>query len=195
MTGIETPAADPRRAILAAALAQCGTGDRAAFRRVYELTSAKLFGICLRICGERQAAEDVLQEVYLIVWRRAAAYEPARSHPVTWLATIARNRSLDWRRSPQGRTPTLDPTEAAQDEAADDAPLADAALSMIEERQRLDRCMDRLEERPRHAIRAAFLGGLTYGDVAQRAGVPLPTMKSMIRRALLRLRECLSDDA
>lgn len=193
VTGIDMAAADPRRAILAAALAHCGAGDRAAFRRVYEMTSAKLFGICLRICGERQAAEDVLQEVYLIVWRRAVAYEPGRSHPVTWLATIARNRSLDWRRSPQGRTPVAD--AAAQDDAADDAPLADAILLAVEGRQRLHDCMDRLEDRPRRAIRSAFVDGLTYADVAGRAGVPVATMKSVIRRALLRLRECLSDDA
>ncbi|MEH3122451.1 MAG: sigma-70 family RNA polymerase sigma factor [Sphingomonas phyllosphaerae] len=193
MTAIETQA-DTRRAALATALAMSATGDRQAFRRVYDMTAAKLFGICLRICGERQAAEDVLQEVYLIVWRRAAAYRPERSHPVTWLATIARNRSLDWRRSPRGRAVTPIP-DGGGVEAADDAPLADQSLVAAEEGQRLDDCMEQLEDRSRGAIRSAFLDGLTYADVADRTGVPLPTMKSIIRRALIRLRECLHDDA
>ena len=192
MTGNGTQADGPRAALVAA-LTLSATGDREAFRRVYELTAAKLFGICLRICGERQAAEDVLQEVYLIVWRRAATYRPDRSHPVTWLATIARNRSLDWRRSPRARTAMADAADV--DETVDDAPLADQRIVAGEDGRRLDDCMDRLDDRPREAIRSAFLDGLTYGDVARRVGVPLPTMKSIIRRALIRLRECLNDDA
>ncbi|MBB6506411.1 RNA polymerase sigma-70 factor (ECF subfamily) [Sphingomonas endophytica] len=194
MTGNDTQAAETRRATLVTALAMSATGDRQAFSRVYDMTAAKLFGICLRICGERQAAEDVLQEVYLIVWRRAAGYRPERSHPVTWLATIARNRALDWRRSPRGRAFIPVPA-GGPDETVDDAPRADQALVATEDGQRLDHCLDELDERPRHAIRSAFLDGLTYADVAARAGVPLPTMKSIIRRALLRLRECLNDDA
>ncbi|MEG8040764.1 sigma-70 family RNA polymerase sigma factor [Sphingomonas sp. LR60] len=194
MTATDTQTAESRRATLVAALTMSAGGDRQAFRRVYDLTAAKLYGICLRICGERQAAEDVLQEVYLIVWRRAAAYRPERSHPVTWLATIARNRALDWRRSPRGRVLTPVPTDDAHD-PVDDALPADQAIVAVEDGQRLDLCLDELDERPRHAIRSAFLDGLTYADVAVRAGVPLPTMKSIIRRALIRLRECLNDDA
>lgn len=193
MTATDTQA-DMRRAALATALTMSAAGDRQAFRRVYDMTAAKLFGICLRICGERQAAEDVLQEVYLIVWRRAAAYRPERSHPVTWLATIARNRSLDWRRSPRGRAAVPIP-EGGGAETPDDAPLADQSMVAAQEGQRLDYCMEQLEDRSRGAIRSAFLDGLTYADVAVRAGVPLPTMKSIIRRALIRLRECLHDDA
>ncbi len=113
---------------------------------------------------------------------------------MTWLATIARNRSLDWRRSPRGRAVTPIP-DGMGVEAADDAPLADQSLVAAEEGQRLDDCMEQLEDRSRGAIRSAFLDGLTYADVADRTGVPLPTMKSIIRRALIRLRECLHDDA
>lgn len=86
-------AADHARAHLAATLIAVGGEDRTAFRELYRLTSAKLFGITLRICGERQAAEDVLHDVYLTVWRRAGAWEPGRASPITWLATIARNRA------------------------------------------------------------------------------------------------------
>jgi RNA polymerase sigma-70 factor (ECF subfamily) len=91
------------RAYLAAMLIATGSEDRAAFREVYRLTSAKLFGICLRICGDRSAAEDVLHDVYLTIWRRAGAWEPGRASPITWLATVARNRAIDWRRAQGGR--------------------------------------------------------------------------------------------
>jgi RNA polymerase sigma factor (sigma-70 family) len=183
------PTAD--RAALVAALVATGEADRGAFRRVYTLTSAKLFGICLRICGERRAAEDVLQEVYAIVWRRAGAFQPGRASPITWLCTIARNRSIDWRRSHRAPpAPLLDDADRIPDER----PLADASLLRAEEDARLHLCLDQLDERQQGAIRTAFFGGLTYSEIAEREGVPLSTMKSTIRRGLLRLRDCLSDD-
>jgi RNA polymerase sigma factor (sigma-70 family) len=181
------------RGLLARALLATGLRDRVAFRRVYDLSSAKLFGICLRICGERQAAEDVLQEVYLIVWRRAPSFEPSRASPITWLATIARNRAIDWRRA---NRPVL--REAFPDdlpERADDAKMADAAMIDDEEVRRLRVCLAALDERPRRAIRSAFLDGFTYRELAARDGMPLPTMKSLVRRGLLQLRKCLNDDA
>ncbi|WP_151953643.1 sigma-70 family RNA polymerase sigma factor [Sphingomonas sp. EC-HK361] len=178
------------RAALVEALVATGAADRGAFQRVYRMTSAKLFGICLRICGERRAAEDVLQEVYAIVWRRAGAFQPGRASPITWLCTIARNRSIDWRRAQRtAPAPLLD--EA--DRIADERPLADAALLRTEEAQRLHLCLDELEPRQQGAIRTAFFGGLTYSEIAEREGVPLSTMKSTIRRGLLRLRDCLND--
>src|SRR5688572_31461732 len=85
--------ADAARSQLAAALVRAGSGDRAALRLVYQNTSAKLFGVCLRILNDRSEAEDVLQEVYVTVWRKAAAYDPGRASPITWLVAIARNRA------------------------------------------------------------------------------------------------------
>jgi len=192
VTATDTQTADARRAALVAALTLSADGDRQAFRRVYDLTAAKLYGICLRICGERQAAEDVLQEVYLIVWRRAAAYRPERSHPVTWLATIARNRALDWRRA-HARTPQG--ADAELPEIADPAPDAEAELIDADEAARVRACLEELEARQRNAVRTAFYEGVTYAELAARESVPLATMKSMVRRALIRLRGCLSDDA
>ena len=86
---------DTNRSQIAAALARIPQGDRAAMQKVYRLTSAKLFGVCLRILGERTEAEDVLQEVYLTVWRKAATFDPSRASPMTWLIAIARNRCID----------------------------------------------------------------------------------------------------
>ncbi|MBS0295945.1 MAG: sigma-70 family RNA polymerase sigma factor [Proteobacteria bacterium] len=178
---------DAARAALAGQLVLTGKGDRAAFRAVYQATSAKLFGLILRICNDRETAEDVLQEVYVTVWNKAEAFDPARASPITWLAAIARNRAIDRIRA---RKPAAQPLEAAA-EVADAAPLADGALEQSDEKRRLEGCLDGLE--PRHAavIRIAFFEGRTYESLAEREGVPVGTMKSWIRRSLIRLRTCL----
>lgn len=176
------------RAYLTEMLVRTGAEDRAAFRDLYRLTSAKLFGVCLRICGERQAAEDVLHEVYLTVWKRAGAYEPGRASPITWLATIARNRAIDWRRAqgirrhaPIGDAPDI----------ADAAPLASETMESDEAAHHLSQCLDGLDDNQRVAIRTAFFEGVTYAELAERQAVPLGTMKSWVRRGLARLKECL----
>lgn len=181
-----------RRAALTRALVDTAAEDRDAFRQVYRLTYAKLFGICLRICGERQAAEDVLQDVYVQVWRRAGAYEPGRASPITWLAAIARNRALDWRRA-HARSHVA--AGATLPDVADPAPDAETTLADADEAARIRDCLDQLEERQRSAVRTAFYDGVTYAELALRESVPLATMKSLVRRALIRLRGCLSDDA
>ncbi|MBY0284178.1 MAG: sigma-70 family RNA polymerase sigma factor [Sphingomonas sp.] len=180
--------ANAARARLAELLWRVGQEDRAAIAPLYTLTSAKLFGICLRICGERQAAEDVLQEVYLTVWKRAGGYDPGRASPITWLATIARNRAIDWRRAQGSRQ------MAAIDDAlpvADDRPLVSETMLADESDRRLHLCLDQLEDKQRLAIRTAFFDGVTYAELAERLGVPLGTMKSWVRRGLMRLKECV----
>jgi RNA polymerase sigma factor (sigma-70 family) len=188
-----TPSADPNeaRARLADALIRTGSEDRTAFQEVYRLTSSKLFGICLRICGDRSAAEDVLHEVYITIWKRAGAYQPGRASPITWLATIARNKSIDWIRA-RGTRPVHPVEEAAM--IADDRPDPLQTASRDQESQRLHDCLDALEDRARDAIRTAFFDGLTYTELAERKGVPLGTMKSIVRRGLLQLRGCVDDD-
>jgi RNA polymerase sigma-70 factor (ECF subfamily) len=180
------------RARLVEAIVRTGQDDRSAFQRLYRLTSAKLFGICLRICGEREAAEDVLQEVYLLVWKRAGAFEPGRASPITWLATIARNRAIDWRRA-------RGPRELAGVEEAADVPDTGASAPELlvagEDDRRLHLCLDELEDRQRDAIRTAFFQGHSYTELATLRGVPAGTMKSWIRRGLIRLKDCLDDDA
>ena len=183
--------ADAARARLVEALVATGGEDRSAFRTLYGMTSAKLFGVCLRICQDRQAAEDVLSEVYLTVWKRAGAYEPGRASPISWLATIARNRAIDWRRSAR-RTPSA-PLDEVPD-IADDAPLASDRMLLDEREAKLHLCLDGLEARQRDAIRTAFFEGLTYAELADRRSVPLGTMKSWVRRGLVRLKDCLGDD-
>lgn len=187
----EHTSSDDARAHLAETLIAVGGEDRAAFHELYRLTSAKLFGIALRICGNREAAEDVLHEVYLTIWRRAGAWEPGRASPITWLATIARNRAIDWRRSQGLRR--AQPIEDAPD-LPDPAPDAERLLVAKGERHTLVDCMGELDARQHDAIRTAFFNGLTYGEIAEVRGVPLGTVKSWIRRGLARLKECLDRD-
>jgi RNA polymerase sigma factor (sigma-70 family) len=174
---------------LSDALDAVGRGDRRALGVVYQQTSAKLFGICLRILGEQSEAEDVLQDVYLTVWRRAGSFDPARGvSPITWLAALARNRAIDRLRSSKAHLNR--PLETAE-EIADPARLASDALVEAEDGLRLSRCLAELQ--PEHAayIRSAYFDGLTYAELAERIGAPLGTVKSWMRRSLLRLRTCL----
>jgi RNA polymerase sigma-70 factor (ECF subfamily) len=182
-------AASRDREALAEALAKVAQGDRSAFAQVYERTSAKLFGICLRILGNRNEAEDALQEAYINVWQRAEGFDPARSSPITWLAALARNKAIDRLRARGSR-----PSEPLGDDAlavADPAASAPERLETAEEGQLLARCISELEERQATPIRQAFFGGATYAELAARENVPLGTMKSWVRRGLLRLKECL----
>src|SRR3979411_1406523 len=91
--------AEASRSQLVAALVRVAAGDRAALRMVYQDTSAKLFGVCLRILNDRSEAEAVLQDVYVTVWRKAASFDPGRASPITWMVAIARNRAIDRLRS------------------------------------------------------------------------------------------------
>jgi RNA polymerase sigma-70 factor (ECF subfamily) len=178
-----------RRKQLAAAIRRVAGGDRAALRLVYDATAAKLFGVCLRILKDRSEAEDVLQDVYLNIWRKAAAFDETRASPITWLVAITRNRAIDRLRA-RGPIRLSEPVEAAE-AVPDPGPLAAEALEAAQEHERLYGCLDELEARASQAIRGAFLDGLTYEALAEREGVPLGTMKSWIRRGLAKLRECL----
>ena len=162
-------------------------GDRAAFRSVYDRTSAKLYGICLRLLGSEAEAQDVVQEAYVTIWRRAVAFDASKAGAITWLSVIARNKAIDRLRQRRVQGEQLD---AALD-VPDDAPLATVVIEQDEDARRLAHCLDQLEERARAMIRAAFLDGATYPELSRREGVPLGTMKSWIRRGLLRLRGCL----
>src|SRR5258707_7252728 len=114
--------ADAMRSQLAAALVRAAGGDRAALRQIYQDTSAKLFGVCVRILNDKSEAEDVLQEVYLTVWRKAPSFDPARASPITWLVAIARNRSIDRLRAVAGGR-RMEPIETAG-EVRDPGPAA-----------------------------------------------------------------------
>jgi len=173
---------------LTGCLLRIAQGERAALEALYRLTSAKLFAVGIRILNDRAEAEDVLQEVFLTVWNKAALFEAERGlSPMTWLISIMRNRALDRLRAKKQRFGGLD--EAV--EIPDLEPLADAALAAQQNLDRLTACLEQLDARARQAIRAAFFGGQTYELLAKAAEIPLGSMKSLIRRGLMRLKACL----
>ena len=180
---------EANRTLIAGALARIPGGDRAALQTVYRLTSAKLFGVVIRILGERGEAEDVLQEVFMTVWRKAADFDPGRASPMTWLIAIARNRAIDRLRATKVSR-RMDPIDAAVD-IADAAPAADSMLAETQDHARLHGCLDTLASHERGALRGAFFDGNTYEVLAARMNTPLGTMKSWIRRAMIKLKACL----
>ncbi len=179
---------DRDRAELAELLQRVGAGDRQAFELLYQRTAAKLLGVATRICWERGQAEEAVQESYLTIWRRAASFDPARGSAMAWLQTLTRNQAVDHLRRLRAPAPfALD--EAA--EVADPAPLVSATLEARGEEMRLLRCLEELAVGDARLIRAGFLEGSSYLELATRTGAPLGTIKSRIRRALLKLRVCL----
>lgn len=161
--------------------------ERAAFDQLYRLTSAKLFGVCLRILRERAEAEEVLQEVYVKLWTKADRFSASQLSPISWLVAVARNHSIDRLRT--RRQPGRDIDEAHA--VADPAPDPEANAITGSERRRIDHCMERLEADRASAVRSAYLNGDSYGELAERFDVPLNTMRTWLRRSLIKLRECL----
>ncbi|MEO8114748.1 MAG: sigma-70 family RNA polymerase sigma factor [Phenylobacterium sp.] len=173
---------------LAPLMSRIADGDRGALRQLYEATSAKLFGVCLRILSDREESEDVLQEVYVTIWRRADRYEAGRASVMAWVATIARNRAIDRLRA-RGPMAYAEPVDEL--EIADGAASAESLLAAADDRGRLYGCLGELDDRTQAVIRTAFLDGVTYEALARRMETPLGTVKSWIRRGLAKLKGCL----
>ena len=186
---------------LARLLARTGLGDRAAFATLYERTSAHLFAVVLRIQRDRAQAEDILQEVYVNVWRAASSFDAAQSQPLTWLTSIARNRAIDSLRRLQtqprlrGAAASGDGAESEDDDVydtvADDAPGPLELLSRAADARSLAACMDELAATQRQSLSLAFFQGLSHAEVATQMRQPLGTIKSWLRRSLATLKSCL----
>jgi RNA polymerase sigma factor (sigma-70 family) len=190
---------------LARLLARTGLGDRAAFATLYQRTSAHLLGVVLRIQRDRALAEDIVQEIYINVWRAAGSFDAAQSQPLTWLTSIARNRAIDGlrRRQTQPQLQTTVSAGAAGDAAGEDGEndpygqVADTAegpldlLSRASDARSLEHCMQGLSAPQRHSVALAFYDGLSHAEVAQHLRQPLGTVKSWLRRALSALKSCL----
>lgn len=175
--------------LLIALLQKSAGGDRSAFSRLYELTSAKLFGITLRILGRPDLAEEALQECYVSIWQRAADFEPERSSPISWMATIARNKAIDKKRLKAERI-TADGMELDETLISDIAgPLDDTLRS--EQLQALSDCLDELPEDRRQMILLAYLQGYTREEIGMQFSRPVPTVKTILRRSLAALKGCL----
>ena len=143
-------------------------------------------GVLLRILRERTEAEDALQEVYTRVWLRAGRYDPAKGRGMTWLIAIARNLAIDRLRS---RVETLD--DDGLDLVIDSAPRAETRLIAQGDARRIADCFGTLDSERADAVRGAYLSGLSYVDLAARHAVPLNTMRTWLRRSLVKLKECM----
>jgi RNA polymerase sigma factor (sigma-70 family) len=187
---------------LARLIARTALGERAAFASLYERTSGTLFAIVLRIQRDRALAEDLLQDIYINVWKAAASFDAARSQPMTWLASIARNRAIDSLRRVQTQPMLLSVTR--DEDGGDDDAGPDAIERAVDERpgpldlldaagdaRELALCMQRLSAAQRQSVALAFYDGLSHAEVAEHLRQPLGTVKSWLRRALAALKTCL----
>jgi RNA polymerase sigma-70 factor (ECF subfamily) len=171
---------------IAELIEKCAATDRAAFRTLYRDSSAKLMGVLLRILKERAEAEDALQEVYTRVWLRAGRYDPTKGRGMTWLIAIARNLAIDRLRARPAAS-----SDDGLDLVQDSTPRAETRLIAMGEAKRMGDCFATLEPDRADAVRGAYLTGLSYVELAARHAVPLNTMRTWLRRSLLKLKECL----
>ncbi len=189
----------PRQQALAELLSRVALGDQAAFERLYRDTSPHLLGVVLRIQTDRALAEDVLQEVYVNVWRSAQGFNPAVSQPTTWLGSIARNRAIDSLRRGQAAPQTVSSRSGGPeeedtdmlDDIASEAPGPLDLLAQASDAKALSTCMNTLSGDQRHSLALAYYQGLSHSEVADQLGQPLGTVKSWVRRGLQGLKNCL----
>ena len=175
---------------LEALLGAAARGDRPAFAELYRRTAPRLFGLALVVVKRREWAEEVLQDAFVAVWRRAADFSEEKGSANAWLATIVRHRAIDRLR----REPITVPADSVIAGMIDESPDAPAQLELSQAARRIEGCLGELDESQRRAIRFAYYEGLTHVELAARMDSPLGTVKSWIRRGLERLRECFGDE-
>jgi RNA polymerase sigma-70 factor (ECF subfamily) len=180
----------PERSEVDGLLRSVARGDDAAFARLYDLLSPRVFGLARRVLRDPAQAEEMAQEVLVEVWRTAARFDPARGSGITWVLTIAHRRTVDRVRSEQASAERLRKVGAASAQTPYDE-VVDQVSSRLE-RQQVRRCLDGLTGLQREAITLAYFGGHTYREVASLLDTALPTVKTRMRDGLIRLRDCLS---
>jgi RNA polymerase sigma-70 factor (ECF subfamily) len=175
-------------------LQAAGKRDNAAFRALYDASSAKLFGFALRILNKRELAEEVLQESFVAIWNNAANYQSHLAAPMTWMATIVRNKAFDHLR----RTTATVEIDAEQFDSEVINALQDPQRTPIERLQMsgdakaLAWCMSALEGAHRQVVALAYYHDLSHSEVANQMKLPIGTVKTWIRRSLEKLRLCLA---
>jgi len=169
-----------------------GAGDRPSFEKLYERFSGVLFSTAYRVLNNSEAAEDVLQDVFVQIWDKAPLYDPARGKPLTWAVTLTRNKSIDRLRGLQRRNRLHDDVEkeSATFDQFDDRSSLDAVTG-IERAQMVRAAIEKLSTEQRKALELAFFSGLTQTEIAEQLGEPLGTVKARIRRGMMRLRELI----
>jgi RNA polymerase sigma-70 factor (ECF subfamily) len=174
---------------LGEALRRCATGERAALRAIYDAEAPRMLGVALRILRRPSLAEEAVQDAFVQIWQRAASFDPARGGARTWLYAVVRHRALNILRG-EIRTDLVDDFEPMGLASTEESP--EGAVARLSEAGALRRCLERLDPTRRNVVVLAYMHGLSHGELAGRAGVPLGTMKSWLRRSLMALRECLA---
>lgn len=165
-------------------IAQVADGDADAFARLYDAWSSRLFALIVQIVVDRAQSEEVLQEVFLEVWRTAGSYSPARGSVRAWLVTMARRRAIDRVRSSQS-------SRERESRWRDYMPDVDQTVQQVEDRlvgEQVHRALEAVGEPYRSTIELAYFTGLTHREIARRTGTPLGTVKTRIRDGMARLR-------
>jgi len=163
-------------------------GNKQEFQKLYNATAAKLFGICLRVLSNKSDAEEALQETYVKIWRSAGKFVAGHASPISWLATIARNTAIDHYRKRKPETAEMEEAEII----ADDSPSPEAAAVHTGEMNKLNTCMQEIDEKHARAIKDIYLSGWTYDEAAEKLEAPVNTVKTWVRRALFKIRECMN---
>ncbi|MGH6854906.1 MAG: sigma-70 family RNA polymerase sigma factor [Aestuariivirga sp.] len=181
---------EPMEPDLAPLLARIAGGDRGAFGRLYDLTSNRLFAVVRRVLKRPELAEEALQEAFVRVWQKAALYDATRARPMAWLAAIARNQAIDLRRRSSERVgEEFEGSEGGLQGAV--LPEADLALEM----KRLRECLSRLPTDRQDMVLLAYYQGWSREELAAQFRRPVTTVKTLLRRSLITLRECLDGQA
>lgn len=171
-------------------IARIALRDRQAFDALYSQTSAKLFGVLLRLMGNRADAEDALQDVYVKIWNKADRFAALDTSPMAWLIAIARNHAIDKLRA--RKAPAVDLDDVAE-MVADDAKSPEQAALASSDARNINDCMGRLDADKAGAVRAAYMEGHSYQELADKYNTPLNTMRTWLRRSLQSLRQCLEE--
>jgi RNA polymerase sigma-70 factor (ECF subfamily) len=187
--GAAGPAAAGGAVDLADLLRRSGRGDEAAFAQLYDQTSARVFGLAVRVVRDPAQAEEVTQESFLEIWRTAGRYDADRGSPLSWLMTITHRKAVDRVRSAEAAT-RRDQTYHERNRAVEHDSTAEAAQVSLEA-HRVRGAMAALTEVQREAIGLAYFGGYTHTEVATMLDLPVGTAKTRIRDGLIRLRDTM----
>jgi RNA polymerase sigma factor (sigma-70 family) len=171
-----------REAQLAAALARCAAGDRAALQMIYAGEAPRMIGVARRILLRQDLAEEAVHDAFMRIWRSAAGFDPHRGSARGWLYAIVRNRALSIHRDEHRYD--------ASDESALDIDC-EATMTRLPETSALRRCLERIDRPRRDVVVLAYAHGMSHGELAGRMKVPLGTVKSWVRRSLFSLQECM----
>jgi RNA polymerase sigma-70 factor (ECF subfamily) len=191
--GMTSPAQESDNQFDAGLIHRIAEGDDSAFNDLYKRFSGPLYGMAYRMMNDAKEAEDVLQEGFTYIWRKAATYDANRSSPFAWAVMITRNKAIDRLRVRQ-RIEKLREKVTVEEAFYQDKDETSANEPTLRERGTLVRsALREIPEEQRQALELSFFGGLTHEQIAERLDTPLGTIKARIRRGLLRLRDCLKE--